>query len=304
VRLIEKVLDMQNLTDAWLRVADNRGAPGVDRVSVRRFARNWEENLRRIRDQVRTHRYKPARLRRITVPKPRGGGQRLLSIPIVADRVLQRAVLNVVDDRFDDGFLDCSYGYRAGRGLRGAVAALLRYRDRGLTWVLDADIDECFDSLDHGLLESFLAEEVEDPLVMGLMRAWLQVGRRRKNPDRGIALGSAVSPLCCNVYLHRLDWALVRNRWAVVRYADDFVVCCASREQAVQARQAVGDVLHDLRLRLEPAKTGITSFDDGFEFLGVGFYRDTYRFLWEGKGIEVAGPVPGWLWGYMPQGYG
>ena len=239
MRLIEQILDMDNLTDAWERVADNQGAPGVDGVSIRRFARDWEANLRRIRDRVWTNRYKPARLRRTAVPKARSEGQRLIAIPIVADRVLQRAVLNIIDDLFDREFLDCSYGYRRGRGLRQAVAAVLRYRDRGWTWVLDADIDECFDSLDHGLLRGFLADKIDDPVVTGLMGAWLRVGRRYRNPDRGIALGAVVSPLCCNVTLHRLDWELVRNRWAVARYADDFVVCCPSRRQVEEARQNI-----------------------------------------------------------------
>jgi group II intron reverse transcriptase/maturase len=302
-KLIEPVLDMDNLEDAWLRVAENQGAPGADGVSIRRFARNWEENLRRIREQVWTNRYKPAKLRRTVVPKRHGEGQRLIAIPIVADRVLQRAVLNVIDDLFDREFLECSYGYRKGRGLRQAVAALLRYRDRGLVCVLDADIDECFDSLDHALLEGFLAEKVDDPVVMGLMRAWLRVGRRAGNPDRGIALGMPVSPLWCNVYLHRLDWELVRNRWAVARYADDFVVCADSHRRVEEAQQVVVDILADLRLQLEPTKTRITSFDEGFEFLGVRFYRDSYAFTWEGKNVEVSGPVPSWIWGYLPKGY-
>ncbi len=301
--LIERVLDMTNLQEAWERVAENQGAPGVDKVSIRRFARHWEENLRRIREQVWTNCYRPARLRRTAVPKRHSGGQRLIAVPIVADRVLQRAVLNVVDDLFDREFLECSFGYRKGRGVRQAVAALLRYRDRGLRWVLDADIDECFDSLDHELLEGFLAEKLGDPVVMGLMRAWLRVGRRFENPDRGIALGMPVSPLWCNIYLHRLDRELVRHRWAVVRYADDFVVCGDSRKQAEQAQQVVTDLLAPLRLRLEPSKTRITGFDEGFEFLGVRFYRDSYTFTWKDKEVEVHGPVPSWIWGYMPEGY-
>jgi group II intron reverse transcriptase/maturase len=303
MKLIEQVMDMDNLAKAWQRVAENRGAPGVDQISIRRFARHWEENLRRIRDLVWTNRYKPAGLRRIAVPKSRGEGQRLIAIPIVADRVLQRAVLNVVDDLFDREFLECSYGYRQGRGLRQAVAALLRYRDQGLIWVLEADIDDCFDSLDQELLTGFLVEKLDDPQVMELMRAWLQVGCRFRNPDRGIALGMPVSPLCCNVYLHRLDWELARHRWAVVRYADDLVVCCAGQRQAEQAREVVADALADLHLRLEPAKTRVTSFEQGFEFLGVRFDRDSYSFLWAGKAIEVEGPVPAWIWGYMPEGY-
>jgi group II intron reverse transcriptase/maturase len=300
--MIERVLAWDNLCDAWLRVADNRGAPGVDQVSIQRFARHWEENLRRLRDLVRTNRYRPAKLRRIAIPK-RTGGQRLLSIATVGDRVLQRAVLNVLDDVFERQFLACSYGYRIGRSLRNAVAAILQYRDQGLAWVLNADIDECFDSLDLQLLEGFLAEDVDDPAVMGLIQAWLRVGRRYRQPDRGIPLGMPLSPLCCNVYLHRLDQALVRGHWALVRYADDFVVLCASQRQAEQARQVVAEVLAELQLRLEPQKTQITSFHQGFDYLGVRFQGQEYSFLWQDKRFEVRGPTPRWLWGYLPTDY-
>jgi group II intron reverse transcriptase/maturase len=300
--MIERVLAWDNLCDAWERVADNQGAPGIDGVSIRRFARQWEENLRRLRELVNAKRYRPAKLRRIAVPK-RTGGQRLLSIPTVGDRVLQRATLNVLDDIFERRFLDCSYGYRLGRSLKNAVTTILRYRDQGLVWVLDGDIDECFDSLDHTLLAGFLAAEVTDPLVMELIHAWLRAGCRYRNPDRGIPLGMPLSPLCCNVYLHRLDWALVRKRWLPVRFADDFVVFCANRQQAERAQEIVAEILDGLRLKLEPQKTRITSFDEGFEYLGVRFYRDSYSFTWEGKRFEVEGPTPHWLWGYLPTDY-
>jgi retron-type reverse transcriptase len=112
-----------------------------------------------------------------------------------------------------------------------------------------------------------------------------------------------ISPLWCNVYLHRLDWELVRQRWAVVRYADDFVVCCPGPQQAAAGLEFIVQVLEGIRLRVEPSKTHITRFEDGFEFLGVGFDRDSYTFLWQGKAIDVVGPVPAWLWGYMPEDY-
>ncbi len=292
-------MSIENLTEAWERVADNRGAPGLDRVSIQRFGRNWEENLRRLRELVRGGQYHPARLRRIAVPK-RGGGQRLLSIPAVADRVLQRAVLNVLDDVYERVFLSCSYGYRMGRSVRNALQAMLDYRDRGLIWVLDADIDECFDSLDHGMLLGFLAEHVRDERVLSLIRVWLEQGRRYRDPDRGIPLGMPISPLLCNVYLHRMDRALTRARWALVRYADDFVICCSSEEHAWRAAQVTARTLADLRLRLEPHKTRIASFEQGFEFLGIRFERDHYTFTWEEKRVQVHGPVPEWLWGYVP----
>ena len=300
--LISECLAWPNLCNAWERVADNRGAPGIDGVSIRRYARHWEANLRTQRDLIWTNRYKPAKLRRVAIPK-RSGGQRLLSIPTVADRILQRAVLNIIDDLFEREFLPCSFGYRTGRSIKDALKALLRYRDRRLTQVLDADIDECFDSLHHDLLLQFLDETVSDSSLMRLIALWLHRGRRYRNPDRGIPLGMPLSPLCCNAYLHRLDSALVRNRWALVRYADDFVVCCASEFQAQRAQRLVETTLESIGLQLEPTKTSITSFKEGFDFLGIRFERDSYTFLYREKEIEVSGPVPHWLWGYVPRGY-
>lgn len=300
--MAQRILAWDNLTDAWLRVADNKGAPGVDNVSIQRFARCWEVNLRRLRELVWTNRYRPARLRRIAVPK-RGGGQRLLSIPTVADRVLQRAVLNVLDDIFEALFLDCSFGYRVGRSLQSAVARILSYRDQGLLWVLDADIDDCFDSLDHALLLGFLSQRVDDAVIMSLIRAWLAQGRRYRCPDRGIALGMPLSPLCCNVYLHRLDVEMVSQGFALVRYADDFVVLCKDEVEARRAGEAVAAVLDELRLHLEPQKTRLVRFQEGFDYLGVRFVGDTYSFVWRAKKFEVEGPTPRWLWGYLPTGY-
>jgi len=300
--MLDEILDWDNLCDAWERVADNRGAPGVDKVSIRRYRRRWEENLRRIQNLVWAGRYRSGRLRRVAIPK-KSGGQRLLQIPNVGDRVLQRATLNVLEPLFEREFLPCSTGYRPGRGVRDAVAQILQYRNRKQTWVLDADIDDCFHSLDHALLRTYLMAQVTDYRVMALIDVWLKAGRRFRKPDRGIALGLPVSPLLCNVYLHHLDWPLVRERWALIRYADDFVVLCWTRAEAERAYEVVGDILVDLRLRYEPTKTRITSFNEGFEYLGVRFHGNVYEFMWEQRRVEVSGPVPRWLWGYMPAGY-
>ncbi len=300
--MLDEILSWPNLCLAWEKVADNRGSPGPDQVSIRRFARQWEENLRRLQALVRSGRYRPGGLRRVAIPK-RDGGQRLLSIPNIGDRVVQRAVLNVLEHRLDRHFLGCSYGYRPRRGLRQAVGEILRLRDARQTWVVDADIDDCFDSLDHELLARMVARSVEERQVAALICQWMAVGRRRSHPDRGIAQGMPISPLLCNLYLHEMDWQLVRARWSLVRYADDFVICCAARSEAEQALAATAAVLATLKLRLEPAKTRITSFNDGFEFLGVFFQGDEYYFTWQDKRIAVTGAAPDWLWNYAPQGY-
>jgi len=297
--MIEQILAWDNLEDAWNDVQARRGAPGSDGVSVKRWGRNWEERLVNLRRAVMANTYQPAPLERYTIPKKTGGRRHLTNLT-VTDKVLQRAALNVLDDVFDPLFLPCSYGYRKGLGTADAVGAICAHRDAGFAWVLDGDIDECFDSLDHGLLVEFVQEEVSDPIVLRLIESWLRTGRRDPDVARGIPLGAVISPLLCNVYLHRLDAALVSLGWLVVRYADDFVVLCRTEREAYDARRDVATVLESLKLRLEPRKTAVTHFEAGFDYLGVHFERDEYSYLWEGKRITVEGDFPDFLFAYGP----
>jgi group II intron reverse transcriptase/maturase len=297
--LFERILDPANLAAAWEAVAENQGIPGVDELSLRRFRRNWEERLVALADEVRGNRYRPSRLRVLAIPKT-SGGQRRIGVPTVTDRVLQRATLQTLEPRLDRKFLSCSYGYRPKRGVAQAVAAVIRYRDRGLRYVLEADTDDCFGSLSHAILRNLLAREIGDERVLALMRAWLAVTLPRGREDDaeacGIPLGMPISPLWANLYLHEMDWQLVRNRWPLVRYADDFIILTESPAAAHKALTVVEQTLASLALRLEPDKTGVTSFEEGFEFLGVRFHHDEYTFLWQQKRITVAGPF-NWLWG-------
>lgn len=303
MKLINQILQPDNLRAAWEEVAENKGAPGIDRVSIKRWRRNWEERLADLAAAVRANTYQPGRLRRFTIPK-KDGSLRQMAILTVTDRVLQRAVLRIVDDFFDKTFLDCSYGYRMGRGLRNAVPAILTLRDRGRRWVLDADIDGCFDSLHHDLLLAYFRETVDDAVVLNLLRQWLKTGLR--NPERavGISLGAVISPLLCNILLHRLDSALVGRGYHPIRYADDFCVFCRSKEEVEAAWQDTGEILAGLKLCLEPAKTAITTFEEGFDFLGIHFYRDTYSFICQEKRVEVKGDFdPHLFYDYVPEGY-
>ena len=297
--MIERILDRHNLEDAWNDVQARKGAPGVDDVSVKRWGRNWEERLVNLRGAVMANIYEPAPLERFSIPKKSGGYRHLVNLT-VTDKVLQRAMLNVLDDIFDPLFLPCSYGYRKGRSTADAVEAICVHRDAGFVWVLDADIDECFDSLNHGLLVEFVREKVDDPIVLRLIEGWLRAGRRDPDVARGISLGAVISPLLCNVYLHRLDLALVSLGWLIVRYADDFVVLCRTEEQARAARSDAAAALASIKLQLEPSKTAVTSFDAGFDYLGVHFERDEYTYFWEGKRITVEGDFPDFLFAYGP----
>ncbi len=297
--MIEQILAQHNLEDAWNDVSARKGAPGSDGVSVKRWGRNWEERLVDLRRAVMANTYKPAPLERYTIPKKSGGYRHLVNLT-VTDKVLQRAVLNVLDDVFDPLFLPCSYGYRKGRSTADAVETICAHRDAGFVWVLDADIDECFDSLDHALLMAFIREQVHDPIVLRLIAGWLRIGRRDPDIARGIPLGAVISPLLCNVYLHRLDVALVSAGWLLVRYADDFVVLCRTEEEARAARSDAAAALASIKLQLEPRKTAVTNFEAGFDYLGVHFERDEYTYFWEGKRITVEGDFPDFLFAYGP----
>jgi RNA-directed DNA polymerase len=173
-----------------------------------------------------------------------------------------------------------------------------------LQWVLDADIDECYDSFSHELMLEFVREEVDDPIVLRLIEQWLRVGCRDPAEARGIPMGAVISPLLCNLYLHRLDLGLTERGYALVRYADDFCAFCTKRAEAEAARQDTEQILGEIKLCLEPHKTAITHFDEGFDYLGVHFYGDTYSFVAAGKRIEVEGDFDSTLfYDYVPEGY-
>jgi group II intron reverse transcriptase/maturase len=300
---IERILQLDNLRLAWEEVAEKQGAPGLDQVSIARWRRNWEERLVELARSVRANTYRPRKPRIFTIPK-RDGSSRRISILTVSDRVLQRAVLRVVDDVFDRGFLDCSFGYRLGRGVRSAIPVILAHRAAGRQWVLDADVDDCFGSLDHGLIVERFGQVIDDPLVLRLLRQWLAAGRTSEKSDVGIPLGAVISPLLCNIVLHRLDQDLVQGGFAPVRYADDFCVFCGNQAEAQAALEQTNAALASLKLRLEPAKTGITTFERGFDFLGVHFEDDSYSFTCQKKRIQVRGEFDAHLfYDYVPDGY-
>ncbi len=317
--MLEAILDRANMRAAWEDVQANQGAPGIDAVTLKRWGRNWEANVERLRQQVRANTYHPNRPKRFKVLK-KDGTFRELSILTVTDRVLQRAALKVLEPLFERRFLNCSFGYRPKRSVANAITAVVRHRERGRVWVVDADIEKCFDNLDHALILDLMKPNVPDVMVMNLLAAWLKTGASRSNSAErsvsnlpseirnlkskvGVPLGAVLSPLMCNVVLHELDVALTRPGWTLVRYADDFIVLADSEEQTAWARVDVEEALTGLKLRLNERKTRLTSFEQGFRFLGVDFKDDTYAYVCQQKQIKVKGPTTRLLYDYHPQFY-
>jgi len=285
--LLSRALAPANLRAAWAEVAANEGAAGVDDVTVVAWARDWEARLVALADDVRANRYRPGELRERRVPKASGDGLRLLRIPTITDRVLQRAVLQVLHPIVEPRFLPCSFGYRPRRGVPDAVRAISRLRRQGYTWVLDADIDDFFNQIDHATLHAFLDEDLPDNSLLPLIAAWNKVDPLTPSADCGIPMGSPLSPLLANVYLHRLDVAVTAAGFPMVRYADDFIVLAAWPEGRAAAYARVGEALAALKLRYEPHKTRLADFETGFDFLGVHFEQTWYWYHYGDKRIEV-----------------
>lgn len=295
MKLIHQVLAMPNLRQAWVEVSANDGAAGVDHETIAVWARNWEARLAALAADVRAGLYRPGELREILVPKASGDGMRLLRIPTITDRVLQRATLQVLHPIVDPRFLAVSYGYRPGRGVPNAVRAIVHLRRQGYTWVLDADIDDFFNQVDHKLLAHFLNEDLPDDSLTNLILRWNKVDCLTPACDRGVPMGSPLSPLLANLYLHRLDMAVTAAGYPLVRYADDFIVLAAWPEGRAAAYELVNDALTALRLRYEPHKTRLASFDEGFDFLGVHFEESWYWYLHEDRRVEVRTDADDWL---------
>jgi group II intron reverse transcriptase/maturase len=302
--LMQKALEPANLRAAWEEVADNQGMAGVDQVSIRAWRRNWEERLVQLARSLRANTYqpKPLRLRRIWKRDRRS--KRTLRIPTISDRVLQRAVLQVLYPIFEPQFLDCSFGYRPGLGLKDALERILVLRENGYRFVLDADIDNFFENVDHAVLVGPLHASLPDGTLNSVIDRWLECGRSQPERAVGIPLGSPLSPLFANIVLHNLDWAIIDAGYQMVRYADDFIVFAKTETETQRIYSQVQAALQVLKLRFKPSKTRLVSFDEGFEFIGVFFEGDTYTYTWEDKTICVQSAQADWLFSDFGPDYG
>ncbi|MGH9156465.1 MAG: reverse transcriptase domain-containing protein [Acidimicrobiales bacterium] len=260
---------------AWSRVAAGSGMPGVDGVTPERYAAKVGENLSGLGDLLRSGRYRPQPLRPLVVK--RGKKDRHLGVPTVRDRVAQRAFLESTRRQLDSAAADASFAYRRGRSWLDALGKVERCRDQGLRWVFRGDIQQFFDRIDHGILRESISSLLGEPAAVDLAMGWVAAPVLGENGlverDAGVPQGAPISAALANHYLTPLDRAVDGGAGQLVRYADDLCVCCADEDSASQSSWLVDCALGKVRLRMNPEKSYVSSFDRGFSFLGWVFFR-------------------------------
>jgi len=273
--LMDKVYKPKNLESAWAKSAANKGAPGVDGITIERYEKDEESNLMRLAEKLKDGSYRPKAIRRTYIPKA-DGKMRPLGIPSVEDRIVQGAVRHVIEPIFEKEFAEHSYGFRPGKGCKDALRRVDKLLKSGHRYVVDADLKSYFDTIPREKLMKRLEERIADGRVLGLIRMFLEAkimeGLEEYTPVAGAPQGAVLSPLLSNVYLNPLDHLMVRLGMEMVRYADDFVILCKSRQEAESALEQVRQWTAEAGLTLHPAKTRIADAQtEPFEFLGYRF---------------------------------
>ena len=275
--LIDKVYKRNNLWSAWCDAARNKGVAGVDQITIEQYEREVEANLERLAQELKLGTYQPKPIRRTYIPKA-DGTQRPLGIPAVRDRIVQGAVRHVIEPIFEKRFASHSYGFRPGRGCRDALRRVQALLDEGYHYVVDADLKSYFDTIPHQRLMEQVQKQVADGRVLKLIESFLKAnimeGLEQWTPAAGAPQGAVLSPLLSNIYLDPLDHHMESTGYEMVRYADDFVILCKTKEQAQAALDAVKAWTAQAGLMLHPQKTRIVEAPvEAFEFLGYRFNR-------------------------------
>jgi len=271
---MEEVVQPGNLKAALRKVRQNKGSPGIDGMTVKELPTWLMANWQRLREELLAGSYQPSPVRRHSIPKP-GGGERELGIPTVVDRLIQQAILQVLQPRFDPSFSDQSYGFRPGRGAHDAVRCAQRYVQEGRRYVVDVDLAKFFDRVNHDVLMGKLEQRIGDRRMLRLIRRYLDAGIMASGVvierHEGTPQGGPLSPLLANVLLDEVDKELERRGHAFVRYADDCNVYVRSRRAGERVLGALRKHYARLRLQVNEAKTAV-DLAIRRKFLGFSFW--------------------------------
>lgn len=280
--LIDKVFAKRNLYASTRKVLSKKGAAGVDHQSTEDFSSDALAEIDRLHEQLRGDLYRPLAVRRAWIPKPGSKDQRPLGIPTVRDRVVQTALVHVIEPIFDDTFHRHSYGFRRGRSCQHALERVEELLEAGNVFVVDADLKSYFDTIPKDRLLDMVASKISDRRILKLIEMYLAQeimdDLKSWTPEAGVPQGAVLSPVLSNVYLNPLDHHIDESGFEMVRYADDFVILCRTQEEAEQALDVVRRWVSSAGLTLHPEKTHIVdSREKSFEFLGYSF-RKNLRF--------------------------
>jgi RNA-directed DNA polymerase len=280
--LWDKVWNQDNLDQSILKVILNKGGAGVDNYTTEGLKAEWPKQRDRLEEELKSGRYRPQPARRAWIPKLGSAELRPLGIPAVTDRVVQTALRGVLEPIFERDFAEQSYGFRPGRSARDALEEVETLLRSGHTWVVDADLKAYFDTIPHKRLMALVRGRIADGKVLGLLEQYLKAGvmdnlKGWQPTKEGTPQGAVISPLLANLYLNPLDQQMARKGWKMVRYADDFVVCAPTEEEAKAALEEIAAWVQEAGLRLHPTKTRIVNAADkgGFDFLGYHFEQYT-----------------------------
>ncbi|HLE26242.1 MAG TPA: group II intron reverse transcriptase/maturase [Thermodesulfobacteriota bacterium] len=282
--LIDKVYKLATLKQAWQNAKANKGAAGIDQITIDRFSRNASKYLEEIATEITQGRFKPSQIRRTYIPKS-NGKKRPLGIPTVKDRIVQGAIKMVLEPIWEREFLDTSHGFRPKRGAYGAIQEVSRHIGEGYTFVVDADIEGYYDNIPQDRLMQIVATKIADVRILRLVEGFLTAGiveeMKEWIPTKGTPQGSVLSPLLANIYLHPLDVLMKQRGYRMVRYADDFMILCKSEQEAQKAKEEVQQWMTENGLKLHQGKTRICNCaieGQGFDFLGFRFDQK-YKFV-------------------------
>jgi RNA-directed DNA polymerase len=280
--LYDKVMSRQNLYLSAIKVTGKKGAAGVDRQTVDEFLEQRWPELDQLQQELMDESYRPYPVRRVEIPKPGSNEKRPLGIPTVRDRVVQTALVHVLEPIFDHTFHERSFGFRHQRGCIDALLCVERLLKEGYVWVVDADLKGYFDTIPKDRLLQLVKQKVSDSAVLRLVEKYLEqeimTELKTWTPESGVPQGAVLSPMLSNIYLNPLDHLMAEKEFQMVRYADDFVILCRSQFEAEAALEEVRTWVAEVGLTLHPEKTHIVdSREKSFGFLGYSF-RGRFRF--------------------------